>query len=101
MGDEDKKHDPTHHKLDEERKKGNILKVQDVMTAAVLLVSAYFLASWVNTAFTYLLKYWVETLETLPQYTSLTYLQILQLLARAATVVFIVTVPFVAAMCAR
>jgi flagellar biosynthetic protein FlhB len=98
VGDEDKKHDPTHHKLDEERKKGNTLKVQDVMTAAVLLVSAYFLASWVNTAFTYLLKYWVETLETLPEYASLTYLQILKLLARAATVVFIVTVPFVAAI---
>ena len=38
MADEDKKHDPTAHKLDEERKKGNLLKVQDVMAAAMIFV---------------------------------------------------------------
>jgi flagellar biosynthetic protein FlhB len=98
LGDEDKKHDPTHHKLDEERKKGNILKVQDVMTTAIILVSAYVLSAWMKNGFAYLFRYWIETLETTPAYATLTYMQVLQLLARAAFVVFIVVAPFVAAI---
>ncbi|MDB5099930.1 MAG: flagellar biosynthesis protein FlhB [Cyanobacteria bacterium RYN_339] len=98
MGDEDKKHDPTGHKLDEERKKGNILKVQDVMTTIVILVSAYVLSAWLKTGFGYLFKYWVETLETVPQYVNLTFTQVLQALARAAVVIVIVVGPFIIAI---
>lgn len=95
MADEDKKHDPTGHKLDEERKKGNTLKVQDVMTAAVLFTSAYMLSYWAGWAYKTIFHYVVETLETIPEFTKLTYMQVIQQLARAAFVVFWVTAPFV------
>jgi flagellar biosynthetic protein FlhB len=94
MGDEDKKHDPTPHKLDEERKKGNVLKVQDAMAAALILASAWALnavAGWADrTVRTYL----VETLQTLPESKHLDLARALIALARAMYVVGIITVPF-------
>lgn len=96
MGDEDKKHDPTQSKLDEERKKGNLLKVQDVMTAAMIFVSAYALSWTASFASTYVYNFIVETLQNIPLYKTLTYNQALWLLFRVATVVFISTAPFLA-----
>lgn len=98
MSDEDKKHDPTGHKLDEERKKGNILKVQDVMTAAILFVTAYMLSWWATWAYKQIFSYWVEEIQTIPEFATLTYMQVLQQLARAAYVTFMVSAPFVLAI---
>ncbi len=95
MADEDKKHDPTPHKLDEERKKGNTLKVQDLLSAAILFVSAYALVWSGQLVYEYVLKFVIETLETIPTYRTLTYIQSLQLLARLIVTVVIASVPFV------
>lgn len=93
MADEDKKHDATPHKIEEERKKGNILKVQDALSAAMLFVSAYALTWTGQLVYQWLFKFIVETIETIPQYQTLTYLQALQLLLRTAIIVFITTAP--------
>ena len=94
MADEDKKHDPTPHKLDEERKKGNILKVQDVLIAAVLFVAAYALTWTGQLSYQWLFRYVIETIETIPEFKNLTYIQALQQLARAAVVLAITSIPF-------
>ena len=60
-----KKHDPTPHKLDEERKKGNTLKVQDAMVAAILFVSAYALTWTGQMVYQYLFKFVIETIQTM------------------------------------
>lgn len=96
MADEDKKHDPTGHKLDEERKKGNLLKVQDVMAAAMIFVSAYALTWTGQLVYQYIFRFIVETLENIPLYQTLTYNQVLWLLFRVASIVFITTAPFLA-----
>ncbi|MFP5501893.1 MAG: EscU/YscU/HrcU family type III secretion system export apparatus switch protein, partial [Candidatus Sericytochromatia bacterium] len=89
-----KKHDPTPNKIDEERKKGNVLKVQDAMVAALLFVSAYALAWIGQLVYPLIFKYIVETYETIPEFMTLTYVQVLQLLLRAAFILFITTAPF-------
>ncbi|HEY9721003.1 MAG TPA: EscU/YscU/HrcU family type III secretion system export apparatus switch protein [Oscillatoriaceae cyanobacterium] len=96
MADEsgEKKHDPTQHKLQEERKKGNVLKVQDVLTAAILFVAAYALTWTAQFSSSWVFKFIIETLETIPEFMHLTYMQSLQLLARVAIVIIICSAPF-------
>jgi flagellar biosynthetic protein FlhB len=93
LADEDKKHDPTPNKIDEERKKGNLLKVQDAMVAAMLFVSAYALTFTGNLVYQWVHKFVVETIETIPEFQTLTFAQVLILLARAAIMVLITTAP--------
>jgi flagellar biosynthetic protein FlhB len=96
VADEDKKHDPTPHKLDEERKKGNVLKVQDVLAAATILVSAYALAWTAPIVFEYVFAFIDEILHNIPELRHLTEAQARWLLWRMLLIVFITTAPFVA-----
>lgn len=93
MADEDKKHDPTANKIDEERKKGNTLKVQDAMVAIMLFVSAYALTFTGNLVYQWVNKFVIETIETIPEFQTLTYIQVLTLLGRSAIILFITTAP--------
>lgn len=68
------------------------------MTAAVLFVSAYALTFTGKLVYEWLIKFVIETIETIPQTAALTYIQTLQLLLRAAIVVLITTAPFVIAI---
>lgn len=68
--------------------------MQDALTAAVLFVSAYALTFTGQLVYEWLIKFIIETIETIPQVQALTYLQTLQLLLRAAIVVIITTAPF-------
>lgn len=96
MADEDKKHDPTPHKLDEERKKGNVLKVQDLMAAATILVSAYALYWTAPLVVQFLLAFIDEILRGIPEFQNLTVAQARWLLWRMLLIVFITTAPFIA-----
>jgi flagellar biosynthetic protein FlhB len=98
LADEDKKHDPTPNKLDEERKKGNLLKVQDAMVAALLFASAYALTFTGNLVYQWVYKFVVETIETIPEFQTLTFAQSLILLARAAVIIVITTSPIMIIM---
>ncbi|MEB3195845.1 MAG: EscU/YscU/HrcU family type III secretion system export apparatus switch protein [Candidatus Sericytochromatia bacterium] len=95
MADEDKRHDPTPHKLDEERKKGNVLKVQDLLAAAIIFVSAYALAWSAEFAYQYVYAFIVEILRSIPEYQGLSVAQARWLLWRVVLVVVISTTPFV------
>ncbi|MEB3285632.1 MAG: EscU/YscU/HrcU family type III secretion system export apparatus switch protein [Candidatus Sericytochromatia bacterium] len=95
MADENKKHDPTPHKLDEERKKGNVLKVQDLLAAATIFVSAYALAWSAQFAYQYLFAFIDEILRNIPEYKDLSVNQARLLLWRVVLVLVITTAPFV------
>jgi flagellar biosynthesis protein FlhB len=98
MGDEDKKHDPTPSKLDEERKKGNVLKVQDALTAALLFTSAYALTWTGSTVYEWMHRYLEENFKMIPVAQNLEYGRILFLLLRAAIVLVISTLPLMLIM---
>ena len=95
MADENKKHDPTPHKLDEERKKGNVLKVQDILAAATIFVSAYALAWSAQFAYQYLYAFLDEILRSIPEYQTLSVSQARLLLWRVVLVLVITTAPFI------
>ena len=96
MGDEDTKHDPTSSKLDEERKKGNLLKVQDLMSAAMIFMSAYAITWTAQIAYRWVYNFIRETRENIPVLQSRTYDQTLWLLLRVVIILVITTGPFLA-----
>lgn len=96
MGDEDKKHDPTSSKLDEERKKGNLLKVQDLMSAVMIFMSAYAITWTAQIAYRWIFTFIQETLLAIPALQTLSLDQVLWLLLRVAIILVITTGPFLA-----
>jgi flagellar biosynthetic protein FlhB len=72
--------------------------VQDALVAAIIFVSAYALSWTGQLVYQWLLKFVTETLQTIPEYKTLTYTQALQLLLRVAIIVFVTTAPFILAI---
>jgi flagellar biosynthetic protein FlhB len=68
------------------------------MTAVVLSVSAYVLNWWVHYAYARLMRYWIGTLETLPEFANLSYMQAIWALANMAWTIFSTLVPFILAV---
>ncbi|MBI6546029.1 MAG: EscU/YscU/HrcU family type III secretion system export apparatus switch protein, partial [Cyanobacteria bacterium NC_groundwater_1444_Ag_S-0.65um_54_12] len=95
MGEE-KTEPATDHKREEARKRGNVLKSQDVIIAFLIFVMAYSINGlgphWYRTIH----AFFVETLENLPIYAPLDYGTALRITGKALVVVFLCAAPMAA-----